>query len=195
MKLLGLTGGIGMGKSTAAEILADEGCQVVDTDSIGRELVQPGEPALKEIERVFGQSYIGLNGEQKRRDLAELVFSNSEAKRKLESILHPLIRAIWKRKAAGWKSAQVRLGVVVIPLLYETGAEVEFGGIVSVACASKTQKERLLERGWNESEIRRRNVSQLSSEEKMNRANWVVWTEGSMREHRNQIKRILAMTA
>ena len=93
MKLLGLTGGIGMGKSTAVEILRAEGCQVVDTDVIGRELVKPGEPALKEIERTFGASYVGPGGELRRRDLAELVFSNSKAKQELESILHPRIRA------------------------------------------------------------------------------------------------------
>jgi len=195
MKLLGLTGGIGMGKSTAVEMLRAEGCQVVDTDVIGRELVKPGEPALKEIERTFGASYVGPGGELRRRDLAELVFSNSKAKLGLESILHPRIRAAWLEKVANWRSAQVTVGVVVIPLLFETGAEAEFDGIISVACAKKTQTARLMERGWNVGEIERRNASQISSEEKMNRADWVVWTEGSMNGHQKQLKRILAVAA
>jgi len=75
--------------------------------------------------------------------------------------------------------------------LFETGAEKEFDAIVSVACAAQTQNARLIERGWSVDEIARRNSGQLSSGEKMDRADWVVWSEGSVRTHQKQLKRIL----
>jgi len=184
-----------MGKSTAAELLKSEGRAVVDTDAVGRELVRPGQIALKEIEAVFGSKFIGADGELKRRELAELVFSDRAAKRELERILHPRIRTVWLEIVATWRSTQVAVGIVVIPLLFETGAQTEFDGIISVACAAQTQKARLIERGWSVNEITRRNAGQLSSEEKMDRADWVVWTEGSLSAHQKQLKRILTDAA
>jgi dephospho-CoA kinase len=184
-----------MGKSTAADIMRKRGFALIDTDEIARELVKPGTAALEEIKSIFGGRFVGLNGELRRRELAEVVFSDAEARARLENILHPQIRAIWKQKVAEWRSAQLPCGAVVIPLLFETGAEMEFDATIAVGCASKTQAERLSARGWNAIEIERRIASQLSSETKMARADFVIWSEGPLSTHERQLDRILTMAA
>jgi dephospho-CoA kinase len=95
MKLFGLTGGIGMGKSTAAEILRQRGVSIIDTDEIAREVVEPGQPALAEVQRLFGREIVGADGCLRRDELARRVFADDDARRKLEAVLHPAIRKIW----------------------------------------------------------------------------------------------------
>src|ERR1041385_6459689 len=94
VKTFGLTGGIGMGKSTAADLLRGRGFPVVDSDIIAREIVEPGQPALAEVRQVFGAEIVGADGRLRRDELARRVFGDSEARRRLEAILHPRIRAI-----------------------------------------------------------------------------------------------------
>ena len=95
MKVCGLTGGVGMGKSTAAQFLRARGAQVVDTDELARQLVQPGQPALAEIQAEFGKAIIASNGRLRREELAEIIFADAAARKKLETILHPRIRERW----------------------------------------------------------------------------------------------------
>src|SRR5262245_2370756 len=121
MKLFGLTGGIGMGKSAAAQILTERGIPVVDTDSLARKVVEPGQPALKEITQAFGDGMVDSAGELRRDELAKIVFSDSSAREKLESITHPRIKELWGREAESWRARQEPIGVIVIPLLFETG--------------------------------------------------------------------------
>ena len=137
MKVCGLTGGVGMGKSAAAEILLARGALVVDTDDLARQLVQPGEPALGEIQRAFGSQMVDGNGQLQRELLARAVFSDATARQKLESILHPRIRNRWKNQIENWRAEQKPLAIVVIPLLFETGAETEFDVTICVACSIK----------------------------------------------------------
>src|SRR5262245_26852128 len=120
MRTLGLTGGIGMGKSTSASILLRRGIPVVDSDAIAREIVEPGEPALAEIRQMFGEAMIDSSGCLKRDELARVVFSNASARRDLEGILHPRIRAIWKAQLQNWKEAGHTIALAMIPLLFET---------------------------------------------------------------------------
>src|SRR5882757_2101480 len=120
MNLIGLTGGIGMGKSKAAEILAQCGLPVVDTDELARRVVAVGEPALAEILDEFGQDVFLANGELDRSGLARMIFNDSAKRRTLESILHPRIRDLWERQADLWRKEGCPAGVVVIPLLFET---------------------------------------------------------------------------
>jgi dephospho-CoA kinase len=195
MKLFGLTGGVGMGKSTAAGILSKRGFALIDTDEIARALVEPETAALEEIKSVFGARFVGPDGKLCRRKLAELAFSDAQARGQLESILHPRIRANWKEKVSEWRAAQLPFAAVVIPLLFETEVETEFDATIAVGCASKTQRERLSARGWNGIEIERRVASQLSSETKMARADFVIWSEGSLATHERQLDRILALAA
>jgi len=103
MKLLGLTGGIGMGKSTAAEFLRTRGAQIVDTDELARQLVQPGQPALTEIQTEFGKKVIAPDGQLRRKELAEIIFADAAARKKLETILHPRIRERWLAQVEIWR--------------------------------------------------------------------------------------------
>jgi dephospho-CoA kinase len=191
MKLLGLTGGIGMGKSVCAGLLRRRGIPIIDTDDLAREVVQPGQPALAEISREFGPHLIGPDGNLRRDEMARIVFTDPSARQRLEAILHPKIRAIWKERSQSWAAAGQPLGVVVIPLLYETGAEKEFNGILCVACSASTQRERLAARGWSAEQIENRIRAQIPAEKKMALANYVIWTEGGLDVHSEQLDRIL----
>ncbi|MBI3192439.1 MAG: dephospho-CoA kinase, partial [Pedosphaera parvula] len=112
MKLLGLTGGVGMGKSTAADLLARRGVPVIDTDAIARHVVEPGQPALQEIHAAFGPAAIAPDGTLQRGELARRVFTDPHARRQLEAILHPRIRAVWQAQVEAWRAAGRACGVV-----------------------------------------------------------------------------------
>jgi dephospho-CoA kinase len=190
MKLFGLTGGIGMGKSTAAKILSQRGVPIIDSDAIARELVEPGRPALGEIRAAFGAGVIDSTGRLDRAKLAAIVFDDAEARKKLEAILHPRIRATWLAQAEVWRAESRALGVVVIPLLYETGAEKNFDAIVCIACSELSQAQRLRERGWSDEQIAARNCAQIPIAKKMALANFVVRTEGDVAIHAEQLRRV-----
>ena len=179
-----------MGKSTVASFLDRRGEQLIDTDELARELVKPGELALVEIEAAFGKAVIRRDGTLDRTALARLVFADPERRLVLESILHPRIREAWKLQAQKWVTAGLKRGVVVIPLLFETAAEKELDMTICVACARKTQKERLASRGWTQEEIEKRIAAQLPIAEKMDRSDRVVWNESTLRVCEEQVERI-----
>ena len=190
MKVFGLTGGLGMGKSAAAELLGARGVAVVDTDDLARRVVEPGQPALGEVLQAFGPEFMAPDGRLRRPELARRVFADPAARKQLEAILHPPIRALWQAQAARWRHESRRHCVIVIPLLFETGAEAEFDATVCVACSAATQRRRLLARGWTLAEIEQRLGAQWPIEEKMRRADYVVWTEGGLDLHAGQLARI-----
>jgi dephospho-CoA kinase len=186
MKLCGLTGGVGMGKSTAAGFFSQLGARIIDTDQLAHELVEPGQPALTEIQAEFGGHLIAADGQLKREELARLVFSDAQARKKLESILHPRIRECWQSQVAKWRAENCAVGMVVIPLLFETGAEKSFDKIICVACSPAGQRARLESRGWGAEQIQGRVAAQMPAVEKMARSHHVVWTDGSLGSHREQ---------
>jgi len=190
MKLCGLTGGVGMGKSTAAGFFVQLGARVVDTDQLARELVQPGQPALAEIQSEFGKSLVTADGQLKRGELARRVFSDPAARQKLEAILHPRIRIRWQAQVVDWRREKVALALVVIPLLFETAAENHFDKIICVACSPAGQCERLRARGWTAGQIQGRIAAQWPTEQKMAGSHFVIWTEGALSSHRAQAGRI-----
>jgi dephospho-CoA kinase len=192
MKVCGLTGGVGMGKSAAAQFLRVHGAQVVDTDELARQLVQPGETALAEIQNQFGKNVIAADGQLRRDELARIVFADSHARQKLEAILHPRIRERWLAQIENWRKENHSLAVVVIPLLFETHAESQFDKIICVACSTANQQKRLLERGWTTEQIRQRIAAQVPVDQKIARADFVVWTDGDMDSHRQQLERVLS---
>ncbi len=190
MKLCGLTGGVGMGKSTAAGFLLQLGARVVDTDEIAHELVSPGQPALAEIADNFGQHLIAPDGKLRRAELARIVFTDTAAREKLEAILHPRIREHWSAQVVEWRKENCPLAVVVIPLLFETQAENQFDKIICLACSPVTQRERLAARGWSPEQSRQRLAAQMPAEQKLARAHFVVWTEGAPEVSRRQLAEI-----
>lgn len=134
MNVVGLTGGVGMGKSACASLLRDRGVPVVDTDVLARQIVEPGQPALAEVVAAFGADVVGPDGRLRRGDLARRVFADPAARRHLEGILHPRIRALWHSQIDAWRPLGYSLAVVVIPLLFENRAQEELDAAVCVAC-------------------------------------------------------------
>jgi dephospho-CoA kinase len=203
LKVLGLTGGVGMGKSTAATFLARRGVTIVDTDLLARQLVEPGQPAIAEIRDAFGAEMIAPDSSLRRDLLARRVFSDSAARKTLETILHPRIRRLWQSQLAEWRASNTptfqysntRFFCVVIPLLFETGAEAEVDATLCVACSPATQHQRLIARGWNVDQINQRIKSQLPVEEKVAHADYVIWNEGSLEVLGAQLDRVLCCTA
>ena len=177
---MGLTGGVGMGKSAAADLLRSRGVPVVDTDDLARQVVEPGQPALAEVQQAFGPEMVGLDGRLLREELARHVFADPAARKRLEAILHPRIRILWRTQVEAWGKEGRPLAVVVIPLLFETAAEKEFDLTVCIACTTATQQQRLLARGWSPKEIEQRVRAQWPIERKIARADYVVWTEAGL---------------
>jgi len=192
MKVLGLTGGIGMGKSTVATWLSQHGAAVVDTDILARTIVEPGQPALDEIRHAFGSDVISRDGALLRDRLAAAVFGDSTARQKLETILHPRIRQLWVEQVEKWRTEGIGLAVVAIPLLFETGAEDQFDLIMCVACTAATQRRRLEQRGWAAHEIDQRIAAQWTIDAKMAKADLVIWTEGGLDVLTAQLERIFS---
>ena len=195
MKVLGLTGGIGMGKSASAQLLRARGVPVVDTDDLARQVVEPGQPALAEVMAAFGPQFAAPDGHLRRDELARRVFSDPAARQRLEEILHPRIRALWRAQVETWRAEGRPLAVVVIPLLFETKAEAELDATICVACSAATQQQRLKARGWSTEQIQQRLQAQWPVEKKLDRADYVVWTEASLDVSAAQIKRILRRLA
>lgn len=193
MKILGLTGGIGMGKSASAQLFQQRGVPVVDTDDLARKVVEPGQPALAEILAAFGPEMTGPDGQLRRDEMARRVFADSAARQRLEGILHPRIRELWRVQVEAWRAQGRPLALVVIPLLFETKAEAELDTTTCVACSAATQHERLLSRGWTPEQIEQRLQAQLPTEQKIARSDYVIWTEGGLDVHAAQIDRILSL--
>jgi dephospho-CoA kinase len=191
MLLIGLTGGIGMGKTAVSEYLQGRGEPVVDTDLLARELVEPGQPAHSEIRQVFGRQVFDEAGRLDRKALGEIVFEAPQARARLEAILHPRIRQRWRDEAEHWRKACAARGFVVIPLLYETGAEKELDRVLCVACSTGVQRTRLMARGWAEEEIARRLVAQWLASRKMDLADGVIWNESTREMCEEQCARLL----
>jgi dephospho-CoA kinase len=191
MILIGLTGGIGMGKSTTASFLERLGVPVIDTDLLARQIVEPGQPALAEVQRAFGDSVVDSDGRLRRDEVARIVFADEARRRQLEAILHPRIRELWRAQVEAWRAERRTIGAVVIPLLFETGAEKEFDVIVCTACSAASQRRRLEARGWSAAQIEQRIASQLPAQKKMNLSRFVIWTEPPLEIHAAQVGRIV----
>ena len=141
--LIGLTGGIASGKSTVAQRFMDLGVPVIDADVAAREVVAPGKPGLQQVIDRFGSRVVGENGELDRRALREIVFSDPDARRDLEAILHPLIRAEMDRRAAVAVGPYI---VMAIPLLIEGGSRDRVDRILVVDVDEAVQLQRVMAR-------------------------------------------------
>jgi dephospho-CoA kinase len=173
MILVGLTGGIGAGKSTVSALLAAHGAVVVDADAITRALQEPGQPVLAAIVERFGSGVLGGDGRLDRAGLAEIVFGDPDALRDLNAIVHPAVGAeIAQRIAAEQDSG--RVVVLDVPLLVETGRG-GLSGIVVVDVPTDIAIERLvLQRGMSEDDARARVAVQASREERLAKADVVI---------------------
>jgi dephospho-CoA kinase len=193
MRVLGLTGGVGMGKSACAELLCARGISVIDTDDLARKVVEPGQPALAEVQDLFGPETVDSSGRLRRDVLARRVFSDAKARQQLEGILHPRIRQLWRAQVESWRAQGLSLAIVAIPLLFETKAEAELDAVICVGCSSATQLARLQARGWPAEQIEQRIRAQWPIAEKMAKSDYVIWSESSLQIHAAQLDRILRL--
>ena len=139
----------------------------------------------------FGPQITGPDGRLRRDELARRVFADSAARQRLEQILHPRIRTLWRAQMETWRAEGRAIAVVVIPLLFETKAEAELDVTICVACSAATQQERLRARGWTPEQIEQRLKAQWPTEQKMTRADYLIWTEAGLDVHAAQVERIL----
>jgi dephospho-CoA kinase len=182
---IGLTGGIASGKSTVADMFAEKGVPVIDTDVIAREVVQPGEPALAEIEEAFGPEVIDSDGSLHRRRLREQVFNDDQMRKRLEAILHPRIRdaAMAQADFAGGPYQ-----VIVVPLLVGSPMQSLVDRILVVDVSESTQLERLVQRdAESEAQARRMISAQASREDRLAIADDVVVNDGPLRDTADQV--------
>lgn len=193
---VGLTGGIACGKSTVSKMFEARGAHIVDADRIAREVVMPGEPALREVADAFGGAVIAADGTLDRGRLGSIVFGDAAARRKLESILHPRIRAEMARQMEYWAQADPgSLTIVDIPLLFESGLDklYDFKDIVVVYATRDAQLERLMARdGMSREEAEKRLAAQMPIEEKRALADVVIDNGGSLRDTEAQVDRYVA---
>ncbi len=190
MKVLGLTGGIGSGKSMVASMFAQLGADVIDADQLARDVVEPGQPALVEIATAFGRDVLLADGRLDRGKLGRIIFADPVARGKLNAITHPRIR---ERIDAEIAARGSRRGVLVvdIPLLYENDRTRTVETVIVVWVDSKTQLRRLNERdGLTEEEARQRIAAQMPLDEKRARADVVIDNSGSRENTRRQVEAI-----
>jgi len=176
MLVVGLTGGIGSGKSLAAQFFAELGALVIDADQLARDAIERGSEGFDELIATFGDSILN-NGLVDRRALGELVFRDSEAKTKLEGIIHPIVRREFEEAVQSLEKDQVL--IYEIPLLFETKARDRFDYIVTVEADMQLRKDRLLKKGLRNSEIESRIAAQASREERISIADQVFENNGS----------------
>ena len=157
---IGLTGGIASGKSTVADLFAEHGVTIIDTDVIARDVVEPGQPALEKIKQTFGDAVLTAAGGLDRAAMRQLVFADDEARRKLEAIVHPRIQAETLSQVAAATGDYI---IVVVPLLANSPLRHELDRILVVDCDEQTQIERLLARDAETEEQARRILAAQSS--------------------------------
>jgi dephospho-CoA kinase len=176
MLVVGLTGGIGSGKSLAAQFFAELGALVIDADQLARDAIERGSDGFDELIATFGDSILS-NGLVDRRALGELVFRDAEAKKKLEGIIHPIVRREFEEAVQSLEQDQIL--IYEIPLLFETKAMERFDYIVTVEADMQLRKERLLKKGLRNSEVESRIAAQASREERVSIADQVFENNGS----------------
>jgi len=191
-KLFGLTGGIATGKSTVARLIAERGIPVLDADQLAREAVEPGQPALAEIARLWPE-VIGVGGRLDRKRLGGIVFADADARRRLEAILHPRIAELADARAAALSATGHELAFYEASLLVETGRHCDFDGLVVVTAAPETQIARAMARDHlTREQARARIDAQLPMAEKVAVATHVIDNSGDPAVTAAQVTRLLA---
>jgi dephospho-CoA kinase len=187
---IGLTGGIGSGKSTVSALLVQRGAVLVDADLIAREVVQPGTPGLAAVVEAFGPGVLAADGSLDRPALAAIVFADPDARRRLDGIVHPLVRA----RAAELIAAAPPDAVVVqdVPLLVETGQSASYDLVLVVEADQETRVARLVERGLTEADARARIAAQATDEQRRAVADVVLDNSGSREQLAAQVDRFWA---
>jgi dephospho-CoA kinase len=189
MYLIALTGGIGAGKSTIASLLAEFGAHVIDADRVARDVVEPGQPALTELVKQFGDEIVTATGSLNRAKLAQIVFNNPTRLRELNAIVHPAVQKAVLEKMRAFHSDDIV--VYDVPLLVEAQRYLPFDLVVVASAPEDVRRARLVElRGMAETEADSRIASQVSEAERLALADVVIDTSGSLEETVAQVERL-----
>ncbi len=187
---VGLTGGVASGKSTVAAVLRDLGAVVIDADELAREVVEPGTPGLAAVVEEFGEEVLSDEGHLDRAALGAVVFADEERRRRLESILHPLIRA-----RGAELEAEAAVGSIVvhdIPLLVESGQADRFDAVLVVDVPVQEQVERMVrDRGWTREDAEARVAAQADREERRAVATYVIDNTGTRDDLRERVTEVV----
>jgi dephospho-CoA kinase len=193
MLRIGLTGGIGAGKSTVSEALAAHGAVVVDADRIAREVVERGSPGLEAVAAAFGPRVLTADGDLDRPALAAVVFADPDARRRLDGIVHPLVRRRAGELELAAREADPDAVVVHdVPLLVETGQAASYDVVLVVEAAEDVRLPRLVARGLTEDDARARIAAQATDEQRRAVADVVLHNDGTPEELRAQVDRFWA---
>jgi dephospho-CoA kinase len=190
MLRVALTGGIATGKSYCLAKFASFGVPVIDADTLAREAVAPGSPALAAVESRFGPAIMRGDGSLDRAALGRIVFTDRAARADLEAIVHP---EVYRRISEWFASApaKTRLAMADVPLLFETGHNHDFDCVVVAACSQTEQMHRLVMRdGLSEADARARLNAQWPIEEKVTRGDYIIRTDGTLADTDMQVKKV-----
>ncbi len=190
VRRVGLTGGVASGKSAVTRILRELGVVVVDADVLAREVVAPGTEGLRRVVEEFGDEILTEDGELDRPAMGAIVFADEGARRRLEAIVHPLVRA----RGAELEEAAPEGAIVVhdIPLLAETGQGDAFDAVVVVDVPAETQIERMVsQRGWSREEAEARIAAQAGREERLAIATHVIDNTGTLDDLRDRVTEVV----
>jgi len=182
---VGITGGIGCGKTEVGRILQTIGVSVMDADDVARQLMEPGSDVYAAVVREFGKGVLLADGRIDRGRLANVVFADAARLARLNAIVHPPVRQAWRR----WVAEQRERGhdaAVIIPLLFEIGETRLWDAVICVSCPPELVLRRLAARGMSESEVRRRMAAQMPLEEKRRRADYVLENDGTLEKLKSE---------
>lgn len=192
MLWIGLTGGLGSGKSTVAQLLRDRGVNVIDADEMARLAVGPGSKGLDQIVQKFGTDVQSPDGSLNRAALAEIVFGDSVKLAELEAIIHPVVRELTAAARAKAEAAGAKIAFYDVPLLYEKNMSDQFDAVVVVNSGLEVQIERAMSRdGFTRDQVLARVNSQLPLAEKVRRADFVIQNTGAMSDLIPQVETLL----
>lgn len=187
----GLTGGVACGKSTVSDMLQKLGWKAIDTDALAHQLYKPGMPAYQKIVDAFGYSILKEDRTVDRASLGQLVFSDPEKRRLLNSLVHPLIRSAWQQEYNEHLLKHPEIPVfVVVPLLFENRLEGWFDSVACVGCSREEQLARLMARGMDAKQVEQRIEAQWPLEIKMEKSQVVLWNNGSFEHLENQVRKL-----
>jgi dephospho-CoA kinase len=191
MRIFGLTGNIGAGKSAVAAMLREAGIPVLDADRISREVTSPGGRAYDAVVEAFGRGILRDDGTIDRKCLGEIVFADASLRARLEAITHPAILEAMKEALAELALGGHRAAVVEATLIHESGRKGLFEAVISVTCDRETQISRLISRdGISRSQAEARFRAQMDSERKAGASDYVIDNSGTLEETRRQVNKI-----
>ena len=190
MKVIGLTGGIGSGKSMVTQFLAKLGAVIIDADNVGHEIFKPGTKAWREVVAAFGKQILTTKGEINRKKLGEIVFENPELLAQLDKIMHPKMIEVVKAKLKEYRRQGVKVVVLEAPLLIEAGWASLVDEVWVVVAPESAVLRRIMEKGLSRKEALARMRSQLSSEERLKHAHVVINNDDDLDKLKSKVQNL-----